>query len=151
MAVTLANEVVLPAPRELVWEKLNDPEVLARAIPGCQSLEQNADGGFEATVRLSIGPIKATFKGAVDLCDLDPPNSYRIVGKGEGGVAGFATGEARVALADHPEGTLLTYTVEANIGGKIAQLGNRLIGSVAGKLAGQFFARFADEFKAAES
>ena len=147
MAMTMNGVIELPASREVVWDKLNDPDVLKACIPGCQSLERTTDNGFAAVAKLKIGPVSATFKGKVNLTDIDPPNGYRINGEGEGGVAGFAKGGASVALEAIPEGTRLTYDVEANIGGKLAQLGSRLINSVAKKLADQFFASFAAAVK----
>ncbi len=147
MAMVMNGAFDLPAPRETVWQKLNDPEVLKACIPGCQSLERTGDNGFAAVAKLKIGPVSATFKGKVQLTDMDPPNGYRINGEGEGGVAGFAKGGAAVKLEAIPEGTRLTYDVEANIGGKLAQLGSRLINSVAKKLADQFFAKFAEAVK----
>lgn len=143
MAMKMTGEVTLPAERQTVWEKLNDPEVLKACIPGCQSLERTGDNGFTATAKIRVGPVSATFKGAVTLSDLDPPNGYKISGQGEGGVAGFAKGGATVRLTDTDGGTLLSYDVEANIGGKLAQLGGRLIDGVAKKMADQFFATFA--------
>ncbi len=148
MAMTMNGVVDLPASRETVWQKLNDPATLQASIPGCQSLEGSMDDGFQAVVKLKVGPVSATFKGRVTLADLDPPNGYRIAGEGEGGVAGFAKGGASVRLEEIPEGTRLTYDVEANVGGKIAQLGARLINGVAKKLADEFFARFAEAVKA---
>ena len=145
MAMTMKGEVALPAARQIVWEKLNDPEVLKACIPGCQTLERTENGGFTAVVKLKVGPVSATFKGNVELTDLDPPNGYRIQGQGEGGIAGFAKGGAQVTLTDaEGGGTLLSYDVEANVGGKIAQLGARLIDGVAKKNADQFFATFAE-------
>ena len=129
--------------RDRVWAMLNDPEVLRACIPGCQSLEGNTEHGFSATVKIGIGPVKATFNGSVELQDLDPPSSYRIVGSGKGGAAGFANGEAKVQLSDTANGTLLDYGVEVKIGGKLAQLGARLLQSTTAKLADQFFAEFA--------
>lgn len=143
MAFTMNGSVVLPASRETVWERLNDADTLRACIPGCQSLEKTEDNGFAAVAQVKIGPVKATFKGKVTLSDLDPPNGYRISGEGEGGIAGFAKGGATVALSDAPGGTELTYAVDAQIGGKIAQLGGRLINGVAKKLADEFFANFA--------
>jgi carbon monoxide dehydrogenase subunit G len=143
MAMTMTGEVELAAPRQTVWEKLNDPEVLKACIPGCQELEKTGDTEFRAVARNKIGPVSATFKGTVTLSDLDPPNGYRISGQGDGGVAGFAKGGATVALSDKGGGTLLTYTVEAQIGGKLAQLGQRLVNGAAKKLADEFFERFA--------
>ena len=144
MAMTMTGEVDLPAPREIVWEKLNDPDVLKACIPGCQSLERTGDSGFAAVAKLKIGPVSATFKGKVALLDLDPPNGYRIQGEGDGGIAGFAKGGAAVKLGPSEAGTKLSYDVEAQVGGKIAQLGARLVDSVARKLADQFFANFAN-------
>jgi uncharacterized protein len=143
MAMTMNGEVQLPAPREAVWAKLNDPEVLKACIPGCEELEKTDDHGFRAVAKMKVGPVSARFKGKVTLSDLDPPNGYKISGEGEGGVAGFAKGGATVALADKDGGTLLTYNVEAQIGGKLAQLGQRLIAGTAKKLADEFFANFA--------
>ncbi len=146
MAMTMTGSVALPAERERVWAALNDPAVLQSSIPGCQALERTSDSGFTATAKVSIGPVKATFKGAVTLSDIDPPNGYTISGEGQGGVAGFAKGGAKVKL-DPGEGggTLLTYDVEAQVGGKIAQLGGRLINGVAKKYADEFFANFAKQ------
>jgi carbon monoxide dehydrogenase subunit G len=144
MAMKMTGEVALPADRKTVWEKLNDPAVLKACIPGCQSLEVTPEGGFAAVAKIKVGPVSATFKGAVTLSDLDPPNGYKISGSGEGGIAGFAKGGAVVKLTDASAGgTLLSYDVEANIGGKLAQLGARLIDGVAKNMADQFFARFA--------
>lgn len=144
MAMKMNGEVALPATRQIIWEKLNDPEVLKICIPGCQSLERTGDNGFAAVAKVKVGPVSATFKGAVVLSDLDPPNGYKISGQGEGGIAGFANGGAIVRLTDAPQGgTLLSYDVEANIGGKLAQLGGRLIDGVAKKMADQFFGSFA--------
>ncbi len=127
MAMTMNGEVQLPASREVVWGKLNDPDVLKACIPGCEELEKTADNEFRATAKMKVGPVSARFKGRVTLSDFDPPNSYKISGEGEGGVAGFAKGGATVNLQDKDGGTLLTYNVDAQIGGKLAQLGQRLI------------------------
>jgi carbon monoxide dehydrogenase subunit G len=143
MAMTMTGEVQLPASRDTVWAKLNDPEVLKSCIPGCEQLDMNGENEFQAVASVKVGPVKARWKGKVRLSDLDPPNSYRISGEGEGGVAGFAKGQAKVALADKDGGTLLTYDVEAQIGGKLAQLGQRLINSAAKKTADDFFVKFA--------
>ena len=135
----------IPASKEKVWAALNDPEVLKKCIPGCQSLEMSSPTEMTATVVFKVGPVKATFGGKVTLSDLDPPNSYRISGEGSGGVAGFAKGGASVRLeAESPDITILHYEVDAQIGGKLAQLGGRLIDSTAKKLAGEFFASFAE-------
>ena len=143
MAMTMNGEVQLAAPREVVWGKLNDPDVLKVCIPGCEELEKTEDNGFRAVAKMKVGPVSARFKGKVTLSDLDPPNGYRISGEGEGGVAGFAKGSARVHLLEKEGGTLLTYEVDAQIGGKLAQLGQRLINGSAKKLADEFFANFA--------
>jgi carbon monoxide dehydrogenase subunit G len=133
----------IAAPIERVWQALNDAEILRQCIPGCEALSKSSDTAMEAVVVLKIGPIKARFEGAVELSDLNPPVSYTISGEGKGGLVGFAKGGADVALAaDGPSSTILTYTVRAEVGGKIAQLGSRLIDSTAKKLAGQFFASF---------
>ncbi len=143
MAMTMSGEVQLPATREAVWVKLNDPVVLKSCVPGCEQLDKTSDTEFQAIASIKVGPVKARWKGKVRLSDLDPPNGYRISGEGEGGVAGFAKGGATVALAEKDGGTLLTYNVEAQIGGKLAQLGQRLINSAAKKTADDFFANFA--------
>ena len=149
MAMTMTGEVQLPASREVVWDKLNDPAVLKACIPGCEELTKSGDNQFEAVAKMKVGPVSARFKGKVTLTDLDPPNGYRISGEGEGGVAGFAKGGATVALAEQEGGTRLTYNVEAQIGGKLAQLGQRLVNGAAKKLADEFFAKFAEAVKAA--
>ncbi|MDB5559281.1 MAG: carbon monoxide dehydrogenase [Enterovirga sp.] len=144
MAMTMAGAVTLPADRATVWDALNDPEVLKRSIPGCQELERTGDNGFSATAKVAVGPVKATFKGNVTLSDIDAPNGYTISGEGQGGIAGFAKGGAKVRLTDaEGGGTVLNYDVEAQVGGKIAQLGGRLINGVAKKYADEFFTNFA--------
>ena len=143
MALNMSGEYVLPLARAEVWKALNDPAILKQCIPGCESLEMVSDTEFTAVAKLEVGPVKARFKGRVKLEDLMPPESYKIVGEGEGGVAGFAKGNAAVKLADMPEGTKLTYTAEANVGGKIAQLGQRLLAGTAKKTADKFFSNFA--------
>lgn len=140
----LTGERRIEAPRETVWQALNDPEVLKAAIPGCQELEKTADNAFAATVQTKVGPVKATFAGAVELSDIVAPESYRISGEGTGGAAGFARGGAWVRLAEDGDATLLTYEADAQVGGKLAQIGSRLIQGTARKLAGQFFDRFAE-------
>lgn len=147
MAMTMTGEVQLPASRQVVWEKLNDPAVLKSCIPGCEELDKTGDNEFQAVAKMKVGPVSARFKGRVTLSDFDPPNSYRITGEGEGGVAGFAKGGATVNLQDKDGGTLLVYNVEAQIGGKLAQLGQRLINGSAKKLADEFFANFAEAVK----
>ncbi len=143
MAMTMNGEIQLAASREVVWAKLNDPDVLKACIPGCEELEKTEDQGFRAVAKMKVGPVSARFRGKVTLSDLDPPNGYKISGEGEGGVAGFAKGGAKVDLVDRQEGTLLSYRVGAQIGGKLAQLGQRLINGSAKKLADEFFANFA--------
>ncbi|MPZ39537.1 MAG: carbon monoxide dehydrogenase [Rhizobiales bacterium] len=147
MAMTMSGEVQLPASRDTVWAKLNDPVVLKGCVPGCEQLDKTSDTEFQAVASIKVGPVKARWKGKVRLSDLDPPNGYKISGEGEGGVAGFAKGGATVALTDKDGGTLLSYNVEAQIGGKLAQLGQRLINSAAKKTADDFFANFAKAVK----
>ena len=144
MAMVMTGEVQLAAPREVVFAKLNDAEVLKACIPGCEDLNKISDTELQAVAVVKIGPVKARFKGKVNLTDLNPPNGYRISGEGEGGVAGFAKGGAKVSLSDKDGGTLLSYNVEAQIGGKLAQLGQRLINSAAKKTADDFFVKFAE-------
>lgn len=135
----LSGSQRIDAPRDVVWQALNDAQMLKACIPGCQELVQSSPTDFKAKVVLKIGPVKATFAGAVTLSELDPPNGYRINGEGQGGVAGFAKGGAKVWLVEDGEGTILNYEAQANVGGKIAQLGARLIDSTSKKLAGEFF------------
>ena len=135
----------IAAPRDVVWAALNDPEVLKVSIPGCDSLTGDPTEGYEATVKQKVGPVSATFSGRVRLSDIDAPNGYTIAGEGKGGAAGFAKGGAVVRLADAEGGTLLTYEVTANVGGKLAQLGSRVIDGFAKKMADNFF----DNFQAA--
>ena len=134
----------IEAPREAVYAGLNDVEVLRRCIPGCDKIEKLSDTEMSAKVTLKIGPVKASFTGKVTLSDLDPPNGYTITGEGSGGMAGFAKGSARVRLEPDGEATVLHYTVDADIGGKLAQLGSRLIDGTAKKLAGDFFSVFGE-------
>ena len=138
----LTGTRIIAAPRETVWAHLNDPETLRACIPGCEELSGSAEEGFEATVKQKVGPVKATFKGVVTVSDANPPESYRIAGEGKGGVAGFAKGGADVRLLEAPEGTELAYAVDAKVGGKIAQLGSRVVDSFAAKMADAFFENF---------
>ena len=140
----MSGEYRIPASRETVWEALNDPDVLRACIPGCQELEQTSETGFAATVKAKVGPVSATFKGEVELDDIDPPAGYRIQGEGKGGVAGFAKGGANVRLAEDGGETVLTYDADAKVGGKLAQIGSRLIAGTARKMADQFFGNFAE-------
>ncbi len=139
----IKGEYKIPASREKVFAALNDPAVLQACIPGCESLEKVSDTELKAKVRMRIGPVSAAFSGKVTLSDIDPPNGYRISGEGQGGAAGFAKGGAVVALADDAGQTVLTYNVDAQVGGKIAQVGARLIDGTARKLADEFFGKFA--------
>ena len=134
----------IPASREAVWQALNDPEVLKACIPGCESLEMTSPTEMTAEVVSKIGPVKAKFKGAVTLENINAPQSYTIVGEGKGGVAGFAKGSADVSLAEDGAETVLTYTAKAQVGGKLAQLGSRLIDSTAKKMADEFFGKFSE-------
>ena len=138
----MTGERRIPAPRQIVWDALNDVDVLKASIPGCESLEKTSDTTMTAKAGIKLGPISAKFSGNVTLSDIDPPNSYTISGDGQGGVAGFAKGGAKVFLTDDGDGTVLKYEVNAQVGGKIAQLGARLIDATAKQMAGQFFDRF---------
>lgn len=141
----------IAASKEEVWNALNDAEVLRICIPGCQELTKSSDTEMSAIAVMKVGPIKARFQGAVTLSDLDPPNGYKITGEGQGGVAGFAKGVATVQLEAVEGGTVLHYTVDAQIGGKLSQLGGRLIDVTAKQMSGQFFKRFAEEIQARQS
>jgi hypothetical protein len=140
----MTGEYKIAAPRERVWAALNDPEILRQAIPGCEELNKLSDTELEAAARAKIGPVSARFKGKVTLSELNPPESYTLAGEGSGGAAGFAKGEAKVVLTPEGEATVLRYTVKATVGGKIAQLGQRLIDGAAKKMADDFFDKFAD-------
>ena len=140
------GSATINAPLDLVWKGLNDPEILRQCSPGCEALEKKSDTEMTATVVLKIGPVKAKFEGAVELSNLNPPHSYTISGEGKGGMVGFAKGGADVSLDEQPDGTtLLTYSVKADVGGKIAQLGARLIDSTAKSLAEKFFTTFGEK------
>lgn len=142
----MSGEYHIDAPRQVVWDALNDPEVLRNSIPGCETVEKSGDNEFEATARVKVGPVSARFKGKVTLSDLDPPNSYRISGEGSGGAAGFAKGGADVRLKDADDGgTVLNYDVDATVGGKLAQVGQRLVDSTAKRMADQFFSNFREQ------
>jgi carbon monoxide dehydrogenase subunit G len=140
----MTGEYRIAAPRQRVWEALNDPDILKQCIPGCEKIEKLSPTELTATVRAKVGPVSARFGGKVTLSDLDPPNGYRISGEGTGGPAGFAKGGATVKLEDDGGATKLSYVVEANVGGKLAQIGSRLIDATARQMAGNFFAKFAE-------
>ncbi|MBV9014188.1 MAG: carbon monoxide dehydrogenase subunit G [Alphaproteobacteria bacterium] len=138
----MQGERRIPAPRQAVWERLNDPDTLKQCIPGCQEIEKTSDTEFTAKVRAKVGPVSANFTGKVTLADLNPPQGYTISGEGQGGVAGFAKGSARVALDEEGGDTVLRYGVQAQVGGKLAQIGSRLIDATARKMADDFFGKF---------
>lgn len=140
----MTGEYKIPAPREAVWQALNDPDILKQCIPGCDEIEKTSDTEFAAKVTAKVGPVKAKFNGAVTLSDIDPPNGYTISGEGAGGAAGFAKGGAEVKLREDGADTLLSYSVNATVGGKLAQIGSRLIDSTAKKMANEFFGKFAE-------
>jgi hypothetical protein len=139
----MTGEYRVAAPRQKVWDALNDPEILKQAIPGCETITKHSDTEMSATVRAKVGPVSARFGGKVTISDRDPPNSYKIMGEGTGGPAGFAKGGATVTLTDDGDGTKLSYVVEANVGGKLAQIGSRLIDATARQMAENFFSKFA--------
>ena len=139
----LIGKYNLKADREQVWAALNDPTILQKCIPGCETLTKASDTNFSASVVAKVGPVKAKFSGEVELTELSPPSSYKISGEGKGGAAGFASGSADVKLEESDEGgTVLSYTVNAQVGGKLAQIGSRLIDSTAKKLSREFFDKF---------
>lgn len=139
----MTGEFRIPAPRDTVWRALNDPEVLKRSIPGCEEIVKLSDTELTAKVSAKVGPVSARFTGKVTLSDLDPPSGYRISGEGQGGVAGFAKGGTQVRLAEDGGSTVLSYTAQAQVGGKLAQIGSRLVDATARKMAEEFFTRFA--------
>ena len=143
MSMEITGEYRIPAPQQRVWEALNDPAVLKACIAGCQQLERIADNEFSAIVATKVGPVSATFRGSVNLSQLEPPNGYTLVGQGQGGAAGFARMKARVGLKPEAGETVLTYAAQAEIGGKLASVGSRLVQSVARKNADDFFSAFA--------
>lgn len=144
----LTGEYSISAPRETVWKAILDPEMLKRCIPGCKELEQTGDNAYAAKVQVKVGPVSATFSGSVELTDMEAPAGCRIVGQGNGGIAGFAKGEAKVSLAEDGADTILTYVADAQIGGKLASLGGRLVQATAKKLSDQFFTSFAEALNA---
>lgn len=143
MSMEMTGEYRIPAPRQRVWDALNDPAVLKACIPGCKQLEKISETDFNAIVATKVGPMSATFRGSVNLSDLDPPNGYTLTGQGQGGAAGFARMGARVSLKQESDDTLLAYAAQAEIGGKLASVGSRLIQTVARKNADDFFSAFA--------
>jgi hypothetical protein len=144
----MTGEYRIEAPREAVWRGLNDPETLKQSIAGCEELIKDSDTSFTARVKAKVGPVSATFGGKVTLSDLDPPNGYKISGEGQGGVAGFAKGSAEVKLVPDGSATMLHYTVNATVGGKLAQIGSRLVDATARKMADEFFTRFGEVVEA---
>jgi carbon monoxide dehydrogenase subunit G len=146
----LSHTRLVPAPPDRVWTALNDPEILKACIPGCESFDLAPDGSYATTVAARVGPVSARFSGRVELADVEPPLGYTIRFTGQGGAAGFANGEAKVHLAPADGGTALSYTASAQVGGKIAQIGSRLIDGAAAKLADDFFAAFAQRLAPAE-
>ncbi len=140
----MTGEYRIPAPREQVWAALNDPDILRQAIPGCDELVKHSDTELEAKVTAKVGPVKAKFGGNVRLENVNPPVGYSIVGEGKGGAAGFAKGGADVSLAEDGDGTILTYSARAEVGGKLAQIGSRLIQGTAKKMADEFFGKFSE-------
>ncbi len=140
----MSGEQRIAAPRQRVWAALNDPEILRASIPGCQSLDKESDVRFTATVEVKVGPIGARFKGAVSLEDIDPANGYTLILDGNGGIAGSAKGSAKVRLSEDASGTLISYDVDAQVGGRMAQLGGPIIDATAKQLAGKFFSRFGE-------
>ena len=146
----MQGERRIPAPRQVVWEHLNDPETLKQCIPGCESVDKVSDTEFTAKVRAKVGPVSARFSGKVTLSDLDPPSGYTISGEGTGGVAGFAKGGAKVRLDEEGGETVLRYEVRAQVGGKLAQIGSRLIDAAAKKVADEFFSNFTKRMAGAD-
>jgi carbon monoxide dehydrogenase subunit G len=138
----MTGEQLIPLPQQRVWEGLNDPEMLKACIPGCESIERVSDNEYRVAMTASVGPVKARFNGKLLLADVNPPTSYRLAFEGSGGAAGFGKGGAQVRLAPDGAGTKLAYTATAQVGGKLAQVGSRLIDGVAKKMADEFFQRF---------
>lgn len=144
----ISGEFRIPAPRRRVWEALNDLEVLKKCIPGCESMEKRSETEFDAIMKAKIGPVKARFNSSIGLSNLDPPNGYTISGQGKGGPAGFGKGSADVSLEEDGDETLLRYVADLQVGGKLAQIGSRLVGGSARKIANDFFTNFVQEFNA---
>jgi len=138
----MSGEQLIPATQKQTWDALNDPEILKACVPGCESIEKTGENEYEVRMTARIGPVSAKFKGKLGLSDLDPPNSYSIAFEGQGGVAGFGKGGAKVQLAPEGHNTKLVYQVKANVGGKLAQIGSRLVDAAAKKLSVEFFNAF---------
>jgi carbon monoxide dehydrogenase subunit G len=138
----MTGEQLIALPQKRVWEALNDPEILKACIPGCETMEKVSDTEYRVVLSAAVGPVKAKFSGKLLLSDLDPPNAYSLAFEGSGGAAGFGRGSSKVALSPAEGGTRLAYTAQATVGGKLAQVGSRLIDGVARKMADDFFARF---------
>ncbi len=144
----ISGEFTIPAPRERVWAALNDPEMLRRCIPGCETLEQTSEVAFDAKMVAKIGPVKAKFDTEIELSNVNPPTSYTISGQGKGGPAGFGKGSADVTLeAPDETTTVLRYSAALQVGGKLAQIGSRLVGGTARKIANDFFSKFSEELE----
>ncbi len=143
----MTGEYAIPVPRQEVWQALNDTEVLKHCIPGCDEIVKRSDTEFDAKVTAKVGPVKARFAGRVSLSNLDPPNAYTISGEGTSGAAGFARGSADIKLEEQDGGTMLRYTVAATVGGKLAQVGGRLIDATANQMADKFFSSFAERLR----
>ena len=146
----MSGEQLLPVSQEKTWQALNDLEVLRACIPGCESIVPSGENQFDVALTAKVGPVSAKFKGKLTLSDLDPPNAYDLVFEGQGGVAGFAKGSAHVALSPADAGTRLAYEVKASVGGKLAQIGSRLIDGAAKKLAEQFFGAFGKHLRGSD-
>ena len=140
----LSSTRLVPAPPSVVWSALNDPAILKECLPGCESFERTGDNAFQVVIAARVGPVAARFNGRMTLTDIDPPRAYTLHFEGQGGAAGFARGEARVALAPDGEATSMTYTAKAQVGGKLAQIGSRLVDGAAAKMADDFFGRFVE-------
>ncbi len=138
----MTGEQLIPLTQAATWDALNDPGILKDCIPGCESIERLSDGEYEVVMTAKVGPVSAKFKGKMTMTDSDPPRAYTLSFEGQGGVAGFAKGEAKVALTPENDATRLAYSAKANVGGKLAQVGARLIDSVAKQMAGKFFEAF---------
>jgi carbon monoxide dehydrogenase subunit G len=147
----MSSSQLVPALQDKVWEALNDPELLKACIPGCESIEAAGENTYKIVMLAKVGPVRARFAGKMQLAEMNPPDSYSLVFEGEGGMAGFAKGKADVKLTPEGEGTLLSYTAKAQIGGKLAQIGSRLVDGAAKKTADDFFAAFVEKLGPAET